>query len=193
MNNDKNNDGINDELTWPQITDEIGKGNIGFIKGIISSNDVDINAKNPENGKTLLIYSVIIGNIDLVNIVCNFGADVHLKDDDDMDALDYAIKYGQYKITELLYYRQLSGSLGNDMKIVAGLIHEKDKQAALMVEFSSVICSNIVKYMTYAIQQRASFGDGMYNLCWIEEEYVHRCLLQTISTQIYYIMHIILW
>ena len=81
------NDEIEDEVKWTKITKEIGKGNIGFIKGLISSNDIDINAKNPENGKTLLIYSVIMGNIDLVNVVCNFGADVHIKDNDGMDAL----------------------------------------------------------------------------------------------------------
>ena len=135
MKNDKTLDEINDELTWPKITAEIGKGNTTFIKTIITSNDVDINAQNPENGKTLLIYAVIIGNIDLINIMCNFGADVHLKDEDDMDALDYAEKYGQYKITELLYYRQLSGSLGGDMKDIAQKIHALNKQAKAMHEF----------------------------------------------------------
>ena len=83
---------IDDELSWKQITKEIGNGNMTFIKGIITSNDIDINAQNPENGKTLLIYSVIIGNIDLVNIICNFGADVHIKDHDEMDAFDYTEK-----------------------------------------------------------------------------------------------------
>ena len=37
----------------------------------------------------------------------------------DMDALDYAKKYGQYKITDSLYYQQLSGSSGSDMKSIA--------------------------------------------------------------------------
>ena len=129
-----NENELDNDLTWPQILEEIGKANVAFIKGIITSNDIDINAKNPENGKTLLHYAVIIGNIDLVNVICNFGADVHLKDNDSMNALDYATKYGQYKITELLYYRQLSGTLGSDMKDVAS-------------HSMSVLCFNFLLYL----------------------------------------------
>ena len=166
------------DLTWTEITKEIGKGNTTFVKTIITSNDIDINAQNPENGKTLLIYAVIIGNIDLVNIICNFGADVHVKDNDDMDALDYAEKYGQYKITELLYYRQLSGSLGSDMKNIAQRIHALNKQAKLMQEFKyddiredsrrydCDIYSGIVEYMIQAIQQRQTFGEDVLYYAW---------------------------
>eukprot|EP01083_Nonionella_stella_P176620 618486_1 len=107
---------------------EYGK-NVSFIKNLISSKQIAVNSQNPLTGKTLLIYAVIIGNMDLVKTVCNFGGDVHIKDDDGLDALDYAIKYGRYKITELVYYRQLSGSLGNDLKEIAMKIHKLNKQA----------------------------------------------------------------
>ncbi len=61
--------------------------------------------------------------------VCNFGGDVHIKDQEGLDALDYAIKYGRYKITELIFYLQLTGSLGNDLKNISMEIHAKNKDA----------------------------------------------------------------
>ena len=163
IDDNKNENELENDLTWPQITEAIGKGDIGFIKKIITSNDININAKNPENGRSLLIYAVIIGNSDLVNVACNFGADVHLKDNDDMDALDYATKYGQYKITELLYYRQLSGSLGSDMKNVAKKIHTMDKQAKLMMEFKhgKVLMNAIIEYAIHALEEKNSFSQGI--------------------------------
>eukprot|EP01084_Bolivina_argentea_P143362 251785_1 len=109
--NENDKDYIN--VNWDDILKQIGNGNVNFIKNLITANDININSKNPMNGKTLLIYSVIRGDIDLVRVICNFGADVHIVDDHEMDALDYAIKYGRYNITELVYYQQLSGSLGN--------------------------------------------------------------------------------
>eukprot|EP01083_Nonionella_stella_P110901 324893_1 len=85
--------------------------------------------------KTLLIYAVIIGSEELVRVICNFGADVHITDQEEFDALDYAIKYGRYKITEIVYYQQLSGSLGKDLKEIATKIHQKNKEAELMKQF----------------------------------------------------------
>ena len=57
----KNENELENDLTWQQIKEAIGKGEIGFTKKIITSNDININAKNPENGRSLLIYSLIIG------------------------------------------------------------------------------------------------------------------------------------
>eukprot|EP01084_Bolivina_argentea_P235155 395785_1 len=118
-----------DDIEWHDILNGIRSKNVNYIKNLISSKQLAVNSRNPLTGKTVLIYAVIIGNMDLVKTVCNFGGDVHIKDDDGLDALDYAIKYGRYKITELVYYRQLSGSLGNDLKAIAMQIHQKNKQA----------------------------------------------------------------
>eukprot|EP01083_Nonionella_stella_P238541 835820_1 len=107
------------DIEWQDILDAIRSNNANFIKNLISSKQIAVNSQNPSTGKTVLIYAVIIGNMDLVRTVCNFGGDVHIKDHDGLDALDYAIKYGRYKITELVYYRQLSGSLGNDLKAIS--------------------------------------------------------------------------
>ena len=71
----------------------------------------------------------MIGNYDLVKAICNFGADVLIKDNDGDDAIKYAIAYGRYNITEMIFYRQLSGSLGNDLRQIASDIFEKRKEA----------------------------------------------------------------
>eukprot|EP01083_Nonionella_stella_P177273 622577_1 len=117
--NEKEND-----IEWQDILNAIRSKNVNLIKNLISSKQIAVNSQNPLTGKTVLIYAVIIGNMDLVKTVCNFGGDVHIKDNDGLDALDYAMKYGRYKITELVYYRQLSGSLGNDLKAIAMQIHQ---------------------------------------------------------------------
>eukprot|EP01084_Bolivina_argentea_P191988 329670_1 len=96
------------ELKWKEIQSQIREKNTSYIKQLIISKEIDVNAQNPVDDKTLLIYAVIIGDLDLVTSICNFGADVHLQDSDKLDALDYALAYGRYKITELVYYQQLS-------------------------------------------------------------------------------------
>eukprot|EP01084_Bolivina_argentea_P137298 241803_1 len=86
---------VNNNVDWDEILIEMKKGNISFIKSLITANDIDINAQNPKDGRTLLIYATIIGNIDLIKIIYNFGASVQIVDNEGMDALKYAIKYGQ--------------------------------------------------------------------------------------------------
>ena len=84
----QNND---DNINWKEIIQEIKVKNINFIKNLITSKSIDINNQNPVDGKTLLIYAVIIGDLDLVTAICNFGADVKIVDKDGLDALQYAI------------------------------------------------------------------------------------------------------
>eukprot|EP01084_Bolivina_argentea_P040350 74573_1 len=151
-------------VNWTEILSAIRVGNINYIKNLITSNDIDINAQNPIDGKTLLIYSVIIGNIDLLKVVANFGADVHIKDFDNDDALDYATKYGRYKITELLYYQQLSGTLGNDLKEIATQIHEKNKEAQIMSKHIHV--PTLLNFMTKAMKNRFEFGADILYYSW---------------------------
>merc|ERR1712083_678927 len=94
----KNENGVD----WSRILEEVQAKNVHFIKHIISSKEIEINAQNPENGKTLVIYAVIMGNLNFVKTTCDFGADVSIKDKEGKDALDYAMQYGRYKITELI-------------------------------------------------------------------------------------------
>eukprot|EP01084_Bolivina_argentea_P209838 357363_1 len=162
---------INNDINWENLLNEMRNGNIGFIKNLITSKDIDINAQNPSNGKTILIYSVIIANIDLVRVCCNYGASVHIKDNDNLDALDYSNNFGNYKITELVYYQQLSGSLGKDLKNIASKIHQKNKQAEMVKTFeigsydflfnnkhNQLLGKGIIEYMMKAIAKRSEFG-----------------------------------
>eukprot|EP01084_Bolivina_argentea_P320506 556118_1 len=176
-NNNDNNNGVtdDDEVNWNHILNAIRNVNIGYIKNIITSNDMSINSQNPNNGKTLLIYSVIVGSYDLVQVLSNFGADPNVKDNEQLSALDYAIKYGRYKITELLFYQQLSGSLGNDLKYIASKIHEKDKEAKLINDFKFThqygtreewVSNGIVTYMIDAIKKRSPFSADMLYYSW---------------------------
>eukprot|EP01084_Bolivina_argentea_P173989 301386_1 len=109
---------IPENVNWDNIITQLQVKNITFIKNLISSREMDVNNRNPKDGKTLLIHSVIIGDIELVKVICNFGGDISIKDDEGFDALDYAKRYGRYKITSLVYYKTLSGSLGNDLKLL---------------------------------------------------------------------------
>ena len=120
---------LKNEVDWKEILRQIRAKNVTFIKNMISSKEIDVNAQNPSDGKTLLIYAVVIGEYDLVKSICNFGGDVKITDKEGYDALDYAVQFGKYKITELVYYRQLSGSLGNDLKDISTKIREKTKEA----------------------------------------------------------------
>ena len=57
-------------VDWNQILNALRAKNTNFLKNLISSREVGVNAQNPNNGKTLLIYAVIIGNMDLVKGIC---------------------------------------------------------------------------------------------------------------------------
>eukprot|EP01084_Bolivina_argentea_P137300 241807_1 len=177
-NNDQKSNIDIDDVDWDAILLEFQGGGTSYIKNLITSNEIgDINIKNPKDGKTLLTYAVIIGNRDLVNTICNFGAAVNIKDNDDMDSLDHAIKYGRYKITELLYYQQLSGSLGKDLKQIATTIYHKDKESEIMSKFEMKlearistykipVLVSILEYMIDTIKNRAEFSQDMLYYAW---------------------------
>merc|ERR1712176_149466 len=123
---------VNLNVNWSDIESAFQAKNVNFVKNLISSKQIGINAANPSNGQTLLMYAVIIGNLDLVKAIFNAGIDVNIKDKKGFDALDYAIKFGRYKITEIVFYRTLSGKTGNDLKRISTDIHTKIKEAEYM-------------------------------------------------------------
>eukprot|EP01084_Bolivina_argentea_P255859 430503_1 len=182
LKQDNNND--DNKVNWDEILDAIRRGNIGYIKNLIMSNEININSQNPLNGKTLLMYTVIVGNIELLKVICNFGAVVHIKDNDGDDALMYAIKYKRYKITELLYYQQLSGSLGNDLKNIATNIHHKNKEAEFIKndDYDGSLTNEIVKYMTTAIEKQYEFGQDMLYYAWYFSGFKSRLWKQMMKT-----------
>eukprot|EP01084_Bolivina_argentea_P109279 195320_1 len=156
---------------WNELVNAISNNNISFIKNAISSDDIDVNAQNPQNGMTLLMYAVVIGNLDLVKAICNFGADESVKDNDGDDALIFAIKYGRYKITKLLYYRQLSGSLGSTLKDFSNKIHQKTKEAQVFCQDLrnhnyKFINQDFPYFVSQWIEQRKEIGADILFYAW---------------------------
>ena len=170
-------------VDWNKIMEQMQMGNANYIKNLITSRDININTQNPENGLTLLHYAIIIGNYDLVKILCNFGADVSIKDNDGDDPFKYAVSYGRYNITELIFYRQLSGSLGNDLRDIATQIHSKNKEAKDMMEFKweinkdknryewskkeySTVKEGLLLYMKDVIGHKKPFSSDLLFYAW---------------------------
>eukprot|EP01084_Bolivina_argentea_P143361 251783_1 len=71
--NEKNNNNENkqkqdekqiydNDFDWDIILKELKLKNTNYIKNLITSKAIDINEQNPLDGRTLLIYSVIIGS-----------------------------------------------------------------------------------------------------------------------------------
>eukprot|EP01083_Nonionella_stella_P061828 160974_1 len=164
----------NDDIEWQDILNGIRSKKVNFIKNLISSKQLAVNSRNPLTGKTVLIYAVIIGHMDLVKMICNFGGDVHIKDDDGLSALDYAIKYGRYKITELVYYRQLSGSLGNDLKAISMQIRQMNKQAKYIYDKHGWVMTHMSRSIVIsALEERAPFDHCMLYYAWYFEVQTH--------------------
>merc|ERR1712228_71584 len=157
-----------ENVDWNEIINALKQKNTNYIKTLISSKEIGVNSKNPTNGQTLLIYAVIIGNFDLVKAICNFGADVSIKDEEGLDALDYALKFGQYKITEIIFYRSLSGKTGNDLKRISTEIHTKNKEAQYIQNSNNgkAMMSNIKTFIIQAIKERAPFDPSMLFYAW---------------------------
>merc|ERR1712228_540467 len=176
-----------DHVDWNKITNALRAKNTNYIKTLISSKEIGVNSKNPNNGQTLLIYAVIIGNFDLVKAICNFGANVSIKDKEGLDALDYALKFGQYKITELVYYRQLSGNVGNDLKRISTDIHTKNKEAQYIQNSNNgnAMMSNIKSFIIQAIKERASFDPSMLFYAWYFHQNSLKSELWTVMMETY--------
>ena len=100
-----------------------------------------------------------------------------------LDALDYALKFGHYKITELVFYRTLSGKTGNDLKKIATAIHAKNKEAEYMKKQKIKILTRtgrfgnakeadmevhkiIIGFTINAIKERAPFDPSILFYAW---------------------------
>eukprot|EP01084_Bolivina_argentea_P278711 476270_1 len=67
-------------VEWKKILKAFKTKNVNYIKNLVTSKMIGINEQNPFDGRTLLIYATIVGSFELVSALCNFGADVRIKD-----------------------------------------------------------------------------------------------------------------
>merc|ERR1712228_543317 len=104
---------------------------------------------------------------------------------EELDALDYAIKFGQYKITELVYYRTLSGKTGNDLKRISTDIHSKKNEAEYIKNKSQNLIREITQFMIAAIKERAPFDPDMLFYAWYFNENSLTSPLWTVMMETY--------
>jgi ankyrin repeat protein len=77
------------------------EGKDDTVKALLSSPDVDVNAKD-ENGSTALIEAARYGHDDVVRALLARGADLKAKDKDGKTALMLAVQGGHDEVVRLL-------------------------------------------------------------------------------------------
>eukprot|EP01083_Nonionella_stella_P149394 474432_1 len=162
------------DMNWDRVLPAIDSGNIAFIKRFITANNININEPHPETGKTLLMYSVIAGNYELVAMICRNGSNVNIKDNEKSDALYYAIIHGDSRIIEFLYYKQLTGALGEDLRDIATQLYAKQQESKLLLAFKHhgggdevhLLRNLIVQYIIKAVQNREEFSKDLLFNAW---------------------------
>ena len=112
---------------------------------------------------TLLMHSIIIGDYDLVSKITNYGADISIKDNDGDDALDYALVFQRYKITELL----LLLSMKDGVNGISQAIANQNEMAKYMTDAQfGRFKHKIVHFVTRALKERKSFDVNLLYFAW---------------------------
>ena len=91
---DSNGVGIFDEA--------MNYNDLDFIKYLIEKKGFDPSVTNRKSGFTPLMQAVSYGHIDIVKYFVNLGADIDIKDNFGISAIEYARKLGQNRVLEYL-------------------------------------------------------------------------------------------
>ena len=83
------------------LDEAIESKNLEIVKFLVESG-IDVNATKRGSGFTPLMVATTLGNSELVEFLLQNGAKREVKDNNNLTALDYAIKTGQKKIIPLL-------------------------------------------------------------------------------------------
>jgi len=122
-----------------------------------------IDVQNPQDGMTLLMHSIIIGDYDLVSKITKYGANISITDNDGDDALDYALVFQRYKITELL----LLLSMKDGMNGISQAIANQNEMAKYMMDAQfGRLKHKICHFVTRAIKERKPFDINMLYFAW---------------------------
>lgn len=133
------------------------------IMNLVESDTIDIDIQNPSDGMTLLMHSIIIGDYDLVLKITNYGANISIQDNDGDDALDYALVFQRYCITELL----LSLSIQSGGDGIAQALATQNEMAKYMADAQfGRLKHKIVHFVTKAIKERKKFDINMLYFAW---------------------------
>ena len=69
--------------------------------GLLLENGTDIDAKEPETGKTALMYAVEKGDVKTAKLLLSYGAGIDVADQNGKTAEDYAREQGQHRLVEI--------------------------------------------------------------------------------------------
>ncbi len=98
--------GVDLEFSDPQgvalLDEAIVSGNMEFITYLLVEKKMDVNKTKRKSGLTPLIQASCYGNIDLVKLLISHGGDIHVKDNLNLSASDYARKLQRKKMQEFL-------------------------------------------------------------------------------------------
>lgn len=153
---------------WIPINASFRRGDVAYIKHLIINGEIDINEdRDPAYGATLLIKAAIYGTYEIAQVLLQFNADIHLKDNAGQDAIFCATRFGNFHILELLILHLMGASLGYEVKL---LITHMQKQNAIsnfcIQQMSQSTLESIVNIIILAMEKRAPFSDDMLNIAW---------------------------
>ena len=61
---------------WNQLTEKLEEGDLEYIKDLVRKNQLSMDEKHNQNGRTLLMLATYYGSYDLVSMCINLGADI---------------------------------------------------------------------------------------------------------------------
>jgi len=154
----------NVNINWDQMAAlRFRQQNIHSIRKILGSHSVDINSRNPRDGTTLLMHAIIIGDTALIQEIVKCGADICMRDNDGDDAIDYALIFQRYKVTEMLL--MLKHKLSS--KKLASLVERKNRQAHYMLcNTFGKFHQHLVRFVMKALRDRQPFDTNLLYAAW---------------------------
>eukprot|EP01084_Bolivina_argentea_P016678 31177_1 len=166
---------------WNKMNRKLALNDIEYFKELFNSNILSMTNKNPEYGQTLLHLACENGNLGVVMMCLNLGADI-----DDIDRLgrkpeDCAREGGWHQIERLLIFERLGGNLGSQVKDITSNITQQngitnyifDHLKSIKINNENVNFNYTLKIMSKLIceiiRQKHAFSDDLLHIAWTYE------------------------
>jgi len=160
----------NIRLNWKDLKVKMKAGDIHYFREFLNENinSFDINASDPKNDNTLLMYACEMGQYSIAHLLIQYNANINkVNKNTKKNALSYAQQYGYYNIAVLIEFSRIGASLGNEVKNKINLINIQDGIIQNMYKnMDKETINSIMNYLIDAISNRLPFSDDILNLCW---------------------------